>query len=98
MGGFVAKDAVIRMAAGGERKRIGGGAIKDKEDLAMRLKHVTQQVGSATCPRIIAVTTGVAVVGFLEGGPRFGADAGIIVAGELAAVGWFVHQSRFSRA
>jgi hypothetical protein len=85
VGGFVTQDGVIGLAHRRQRERVGGGAVEDEEHLARGLEQLSNQVGGPARPGIVPVAAGVAGVGLLQGRPRFRADAGVVVAGELAA-------------
>ena len=82
--GLVAQDAVVRLAHGGEGEGVGGGAIENEEDLTLRFEDVADEIRGHGGPFVVAIAADVAVVGFGDGGPCFGADAGVVVAGELA--------------
>src|SRR6185295_3954795 len=82
---LVTKNAVIGLAGRGERERVGSGAVEDEEDLTMRLEDLADQVGGAGGPGIVAVTDRMALIGFRQRCPGFGTDAGVIVAGKMAA-------------
>lgn len=84
MGEFMAEDAVIGLAEGGQGQGVRGGAVEDEEDFALSFENFAQGVGGFGGPLVIAVTDGVAGVGFGESGPGFRADAGVVVAGEVA--------------
>ena len=85
MGQFVAEDAVIGLAHGGEREGVGRRAVEDEEDFAVGLEDFADEVRRAGRPRIVAVADGVVVIGFRERSPGLGADAGVIITGEMAA-------------
>ena len=97
MGDFGAKDGMVGLAERGEGEGVGGGAVKNEEDFALGLEDFADEVGRAGGVGIVAVGAGVAVIGFLEGGPCFGADAGVVIAGELAAVGVVLHGKRMGK-
>ena len=87
VGGFVANDAVVTLAEGGEGEGVGGGAVEDKKDLGGRvIEDVADEVAGAAGPVVGAIRGEVASVGGGEGGPSFGADARGVVAGEAIAV------------
>ena len=85
VGQFVADDAVIGLAQRRQRKGVGGGAIEDEKHFATSFEDIADQVGGLLRPRVVAVGSGVAVIGLLHGRPRFGTNPGVIIAGELAA-------------
>src|ERR1051325_9440631 len=85
MGQLMAENAVVRLAEGGQRERIGGCAIEDEKHLAIGLEDFAAQVRGFVGPGVVAITDFVALVGFGHGGEGFGTHAGVIVAGELAA-------------
>ncbi len=87
VGEFVAQNAVVGLAEGGEGQGIGGGAVKHKKDFAAGLKQIANHAGGLGGPGIIAVGLFMAVIGGGEDGPGFGADPRIVIAGELAAAG-----------
>ena len=87
---LVAEDAVVRLAERGQRKRIGRGAVEDEEHLAVGLEYVADQVGGLSGPGVVAIADFVALVGLGHGGEGFRANAGIIVAGKLAAGSSFI--------
>ena len=86
MGRIGADHAVVGLAQGGQRQRVGGRAVEGEEDLALRLEQGAEGVSGARRPGILAIGGGVAAVGRLHRGPGLRADAGIVVAGELLRV------------
>ena len=82
---FMAHDAVVGLAERGQRERIGGGAVEDKEHFALGLEKFADEVGGALRPGIVAVIGRGPVIGFGERGEGFGADAGDVVAGKMKA-------------
>ncbi len=78
----VADDAVVALAEGGEGEGIGGGPVENEEYLAVGLEHHAQQVARPHGPFIVAIRRQAAAIGFGQGGPGFGTDAGGVVAGE----------------
>ena len=85
VGEFVAEDAVVALAAGGEGEGICGGAVEDEEDFAVGLEEVADALGGAVGPLVVAVCRCVAVAGFFKGCPSFGRGPGVVIAGEMAA-------------
>src|SRR5690606_10847422 len=61
-------------------------AIEGEEHLAVGLEQAAEVVGGAGRPFVIPVGALMALVGFGHGGPGFGTDAGIVVAGELLGI------------
>src|SRR3546814_15096456 len=82
-----ADDAVIGLAERRKRQRIGRSPVEREKDLAVGLKERAERIGGARGPFVIAI--GGRRGGICRGhrGPGFGADAGIIVAGELLRLG-----------
>jgi hypothetical protein len=83
VGMFMADHAVIGLAAGGERERVRRGSVEDEKHFAIRLEKVPQQVRRALRPAIHPVGWRGIAVRALHRLPRFGADPGGVVAGEL---------------
>ena len=84
MGMLVADDAVIRLAARGEREGIGGRAVEDEENLRrIGFEKAAQDISGPFRPGIVAVGGGVIAVGPGDRLPGFGTDTGGIVAGEM---------------
>ncbi len=86
VGGLGADDAVIALAQRGQGQGVGGSAVEGEEHLAVGLEQLAEVLGGPFGPLIVAIGALVALVGLLHRGPGFGADAGIVVAGELLAV------------
>ncbi len=84
MGHFVAEDAVVGLAGGGEGEGVGGGAVEDEEHFAIGFEEVAEEVGGLLGPGVVAVAMGVAGVGGEHGLPGLRADPGVVIAGELA--------------
>ena len=82
---------MVRLAQGGERQRVGGGAVEGEEHLAVGLEGLAQEVGGLGRPAVVAVAGLVAAVRLGHGGERLGADAGVVVARELSAGGAGAH-------
>ena len=53
----------------------------------MRLEDFANEIRRLLSPGVIAVTWRVTLIGFLESGPGFRANAGVVIAGEMTA-GW----------
>lgn len=87
MGDVRAQNAVVGLAERGEGKGVGGGAVEGEEDFAVGLEEVAEEVGGLLGPLVIAVAALVGGVGLFHGLPGLGADAGVVVAGELSAMG-----------
>lgn len=86
VGGFRADHAMVALAQRRQRQGVGGGAVEGEEHFAVGLEQVTETVGGAVGPFVIAIGALMAVVGLFHGGPGFRADAGIVIAGELLAL------------
>ena len=67
------------------RKRIGRGPIEREEDFAVDLKDFTQFITGLLSPHVVAIGSSVIRVGTLHGLPRFGAYAGVVIAGKLTS-------------
>lgn len=85
VGGFVANDAVIRTTERGKGEGIGRRAVENKKDLAVRFENLPEEVGRFAGAGIIAIRGRKSRVGFGEGLPRFGANAGGVVTGKFPA-------------
>lgn len=81
-------DAVIRLASGRERERIGRRAAEGEEHFALRLENLADEIGSLARPFVFAVGGTMAGVGFLQCLPGFRADTCVIIAGEVACAFW----------
>jgi hypothetical protein len=75
---------VITPANRRQSERVGGGSGKNEKHIAIRLKQITNETTSLSGPLILAITGSVAMVGLLQRGPSLGADARIVVTGEMA--------------
>src|SRR6185503_6016700 len=82
---FMAEDAVITLAHRGQGEGVGGGAVKDKEHLAMSLENIPDQIGGLLSPTVLTVTGRMVLVRLGQGRPRFRTDPGVVVAGKMAA-------------
>jgi hypothetical protein len=85
VGSFMAKNAMIRLAHGGEREGVRSGAVEDEEYFAVRFEEFANQIRSFGRPIVVAVAADVPLIGLCRRSPGFGADARVIVAGELPA-------------
>jgi hypothetical protein len=83
MGRGGADHAVIGLAQRGQRQRIGRRAVEHEEHLAIAGEQGAEGIGGAARPCVVAIGDRGAVIGRGHGGQRFGADARIVVAGEL---------------
>ena len=100
MGGGRADHAVIGLAERRQRQRIGRGAVEGEEHLAIGGEQGAEGVRGALGPVIVAISGSMAAIGLFHRFPGFGADPGIIVAGELLHFGhhayepshWLPHQ------
>ena len=84
VGHAVAEDAVVALCGMGERERVRRGAVEDEEHLARRLEDLADRVRRPAGPLVVAVGGDMMGVGFGEGGPSFGRDAGVVVGGEMS--------------
>ena len=75
---------VITPANRRQSERVGGGSGKNEKHITIRLKQITNEPAGFSSPRIFPIAGGVAVVRLLQRGPGLGADAGVVVAGEMA--------------
>ena len=78
-----ADHTVIGLTQGGQRQRIGRGAVEGKKDITVFFKQRSEGVGGAGGPDILAIGRHVALIGVLHGGKSFRADSGIVIAGKL---------------
>ena len=83
---LVADHAFKRRAHRGERERIGRRSVEDKEDLAISLEDLPDQPLRLGRPCVRAVARRVSRICFLDRRPCLRADAGPVVAGELAGM------------
>lgn len=86
VGGLGADDAVVALAQRGQGQGVGSGTVEGEEHLAVGFEQVAEVFRGALGPLVVAVGAIVAVVGLFHCCPGFGADAGIVVAGELLAL------------
>lgn len=86
VGGLRADHAVVALAQRGQGQGVGGGAVEGEEHFAIGLEQLAEVVRSARGPLVVAIGALVAAVGFGHRRPGFGADTGIVVAGELLGV------------
>ena len=77
---------MVALAQRGQGQGVGGGAVEGEEHLAIGFEQAAEMVGGARRPFVIAVGALVALVGLGHGGPGFGTDAGVVVAGELLGI------------
>ena len=84
VGHLMAEDAVVTLAAGGQRQGVCGGAVEHKKDLAIGLKNLAEEIGGLLGKGVVAVGPGVAEIGFLKRVPSFRTDARVVVACEMA--------------
>src|SRR3546814_4702869 len=82
-----ADDAVIGLAERRKRQRSGRSPVEREKDLAVGLKERAERIGGARGPFVIAIGGRRGCICRGHRGPGFGADAGIIVAGELLRLG-----------
>ena len=83
MSRFATDHCVIGIGQRFQAEAIGCRAIESKEHFAIGLKQIPESIGGSRCPRVVSVCQRVAAVGHCHGGPRLGANSGIVVAGEL---------------
>src|SRR5262249_12318741 len=74
-----------------ERQRIGRRAVEHQEHFTLRFEDVADEVGRLRGPCVVAITDFMPGVGLRERREGFGADAGVVVAGEMAGFGIFFH-------
>src|ERR1035441_3533976 len=74
---------VVGLAKRGQSKRIGGGAVEDKVDIAFAFEEFAKCIRGSRRPGIVSIRRCVALVGRFACAPCLGADARIIVAREL---------------
>ncbi|MNP09124.1 hypothetical protein D3C76_1012160 [compost metagenome] len=86
VGGLGADYTVVALAQRGQGQGVGGGAVEGEKHLAVGFEQLAEVLRGALGPLVVAVSAVVAVVGFLHRRPGFGADTGIVVAGELLAL------------
>ena len=86
VGDLVAEHALVAGAEGGEREGVGGGAVEDKERLAIGGEELPEKLVRAGGGGVFAVAGDAGGVGGVEGGEGFGADAGGVVAGKREVV------------
>src|SRR5262249_57010610 len=77
---------MVRLAERRERQRIGRRAVEHQEYFTLRFEDVADEVGRLRGPCVVAITDFMPGVGLRERGEGFGADAGVVVAGEMAGV------------
>src|SRR5215510_11631689 len=82
---------MVRLAERRERQRIGRRAVEHQEYFTLRFEDVADEVGRLRGPCVVAITNFMPGVGLRERGEGFGADAGVVVAGEMAGFGIFFH-------
>ena len=88
MGRGRADDAMVGLAQGGQRQGVRGGTVEGEEHLRIRLvEQVAERVRCPLRPGILAIGGHRTAIGRFGGGPGLGADAGVIVAGELLGFG-----------
>jgi hypothetical protein len=85
MSEFMAENAVIRLAKGGQRQGVGRSAVENKENLALGFEDIADEVSGFGGPGIIAIAADMAAIGLKHLSPSLRADAGVIVTGEMAA-------------
>ena len=86
VGDLVAEHALVAGAEGGEREGVGGGAVEDKERLAIGGEELPEKLVRAGRGGVFAVAGDARGVGGVEGGEGIGADAGGVVAGKREVV------------
>ncbi|MNC26131.1 hypothetical protein D3C75_742520 [compost metagenome] len=86
VGGLGADHAVVALAQRGQGQGVGGGAVEGEEHFAVGFEQLAEVFRGAFGPLVVAVGAVVAMVGLFHRCPGFGADAGIVVAGELLAL------------
>ncbi|MNP18231.1 hypothetical protein D3C76_1107040 [compost metagenome] len=86
VGGLGADHTVVALAQRGQGQGVGGGAVEGEEHLAVGFEQLAEVFRGAFGPLVVAVGAVVAMVGFFHRRPGFGADTGIVVAGELLAL------------
>lgn len=77
---------MVALAQRGQGQGVGGGAVEGEEHFAIGLEQLAEVVRSTRGPLVVAIGALVAAVGFGHRRPGFGADTGIVVAGELLGV------------
>jgi len=83
VGQFVADDAVIGAAERCQGQGVGGRAVEYEENLAIGFEGLADTGTGLLGPDVVAVGGDEAPVGLIHGLPRFGTNAGIVVAGKL---------------
>ena len=82
VGDLVAEDTLVALAECGESEGVGGGAVEDKERLAVGLEDLAEEGLGAGGGGVVAVGGDEVGVGGGENGEGLGAEAGGVVAGE----------------
>src|SRR5262245_33773899 len=88
---LVAKNAVVRLAERRERQRIGRCAVEYQEHFTLRFEDVADETGRLRGPRVVAITDFMSSVSLRERCEGFGANASVVVAGEMAGFRIFLH-------
>ena len=86
-----ADHAMIALAQGGERQRIGRRAVEREEHLALGLEQRAERVRRAVGEGVFAISGDIALIRLGHRCPGLGADSGIVVAGELLGAEWLGH-------
>ena len=79
------EDRTVRWRERRQRERVGRRAGRDREDRDARAEEAPEGLIERQGPAIVAVGTGRARVGCLDGGEEFRADAGVVVTVETHA-------------
>ena len=83
MRGFVAYDTVIAAAHGRQRERVRSRPVKDKIDVAIRLKDLANPIARPRGMDILSVGRTTSIARINEGSQRFGTKPCRIVAGKV---------------
>ncbi|OIQ67047.1 hypothetical protein GALL_513800 [mine drainage metagenome] len=91
-----ADHCVIALAHGGQRQRVGRGAVEHEVHVAIGLERFAQPVGDAVRPAIVAIRRLMArCIGLQQPVQGFGTDAGVVIAGKMLAEFRGVHGASF---
>ena len=69
-----------------ERERVGGGTVEDQKSLAIGFENLPYLCAELFGPAILSIGSCRAMIGFGEGSPGFGTNAGGVIAGELVTL------------
>ena len=75
---------VITSANRRQPERVGSGSGENEKYIAIRLKQITNETTGLSGPLILTIPGSVAMIGLLQRAPSLGANARIVVTGEMA--------------